>query len=172
MNETEKKPDSMTPAQDAVIADEAPAAGLDPMLLGQLCGQPGDPGGGSLGLGRQVAQPRAVGFGNDQQVDRRLREDVFEGARQHMMDAWPAIGGRRAFKKDILWSAFPLAHAPVEDILFPPELQDLLFHLRVVDGRFYFFKLFGLCHHFTCLICNAALGGFRFYNRMFIHSIS
>ncbi len=53
------------------------------------------------------------------------REDILEGARQHMVHARLAVGGRRTFIKDIFRPALAFAEGALEDILVFPKRSTL-----------------------------------------------
>src|SRR5690606_6245523 len=75
-------------------------------------------------------------------------EDVLEGARQHVMDAGPAVGRGRSFEEDVFGAALALAHAALKDVALAPELENFLLHLGVADAWFDFIKLW-VVHHGT-----------------------
>jgi len=63
----------------SIVAEQAPAAGLEAVISREARGHLGDPGRGGGGLRGQVPEAFAVGLRNDEQVHRRLGEDVLEG---------------------------------------------------------------------------------------------
>src|SRR2546425_546274 len=81
-----------------------------------------------------VRQPVRVpaGLALDTIAAHRLvaREQVLEGARQHVMDAGARVGRRRAFVEDVGPVLRPLLDALAEDIVLLPEAEDLLLQLR------------------------------------------
>ena len=68
------------------------------------------------------------------------REDVFEAARQDVVNTRFAIGGRRAFVKAELRSALGLIQRFLKNIMLTPELQHLGFEGRTVVSTLHFFK--------------------------------
>ena len=61
------------------------------------------------------------------------REHILEGARQHMVHARLAIGGRRSFIKHILGSALALLDGLLEDLGLLPKLQHVFFHRSDIE---------------------------------------
>jgi hypothetical protein len=84
------------------------------------------------------------------------------------MDARATISCGWPFKKDIGWPALALIHAALKDILVTPELQELLLHLRVIDGWFYILKVVLMFCHFLlpCLMGTIAMPSYLPYNRI------
>jgi hypothetical protein len=74
------------------------------------------------------------------------REDVFENARQDVMDAGPAVGRGRPLVEDESWTVGGLLQRLVKDVGFMPERQDSLLHCRQVNlGR----NVLEFCHDDT-----------------------
>jgi len=64
---------------DPTVADQAPTAGLDAMVRGDPRRHLGNSRGRLSRLWRQIGQSLTVEFWDDEQMDRRLGRDVFEG---------------------------------------------------------------------------------------------
>ena len=67
-------------------------------------------------------------------------ENVFEGARENMMNARLAISSRRTLIETETRTVFGLLQCLVEHLLCTPKLQHLLFKCRSVITTLYFFK--------------------------------
>ena len=85
-------------------------------------------------LDRQaVAVPAALAVAVEAAHRLEAREDVLEHARQHVVGAGPAVGGRRALVEDVRRRALAAAQRLVVDVELAPALEDLLLELREVD---------------------------------------
>jgi hypothetical protein len=80
-----------------------------------------------------VAVPAALAVAVEAAHRLKAREDVLEHAREHVVGARAAVGGRRALVEDVRRRALTAAQRLVVDVEPAPALEDLLFEAREVD---------------------------------------
>ena len=83
--------------------------------------------------GQAVRIPAAAPRDVEAAHDLVTREHVFEGARQHVVNAGFAVGGGWTFVENVLGRAPPLFDGFLENILAFPHFEHRLFHARHVE---------------------------------------
>ena len=84
--------------------------------------------------GQSVGVPARLAVNLESLHGLETAERIFNGTREDMVDARMAVGRWRSFKEDKRGTSLAFADTTMEQILTIPLLQNLMVHLRQIEG--------------------------------------